>query len=204
MNILNTFSVYFLGICILISQSAFAVETQYGQSWKKYIFNANVTGDLTKLHGENYLGGFGSAVSPYIYPGCLAKTLPVRAVGPGKLRAELRFYSNQWRVLDGPEDLTRHALFSLSVAWESPDGTQKNEWMTVPSSYLGKATATSTTADGKRYYFLELAGYEPPLVTPEYSFDEDAKNITVSVCYLMDQTSISIREIILTVPLDKE
>jgi hypothetical protein len=204
MRFLNMFLASGLGLALIVSHTAFAVETKYGNNWTKYIFRTNVNGDFNKLHGENFRDGFGSPSSPYIYPGCLAETLPVMAVGPGALRAELKFYSSQWLVLSGIRDLARQALFGLSVSWDSENGIRKSQWMTVPSSYLGRSLEQSRTADGKYVYFLEKSGFELPLVTPEYSFDGDAKNVTVSVCNLMDNTSISIQEMILTVSLNEE
>ena len=84
------------------------------------------------------------------------------------------------------------------------NGTRETRYVVAPSNNLENVVPLSRSDDGRQFYFIENSGFEPLLVTPEYPFDGKITNISVSVCNLMADTSISIRKINLTVVLDQE
>ncbi len=198
------FKITIFNLIVLSTESAKAVEIQYGSGFKKYVSDANKEGDLIKFHGENYKSGFGSPKMPYVYPGCLVKTIPVSSIGPGKLRAELEFYASQILALRSLDELFQNVLFGFFVSWDMQNGTRETRYVVAPSNNLENVVPLSRSDDGRQFYFIENSGFEPPLVTPEYPFDGKITNISVSVCNLMADTSISIRKINLTVVLDQE
>ena len=130
--------VYIACICFAslnLSNTASAVEIVYGSNFKKYIFSANEEGDFIKLHGENFRDGFGSPGSQYFYPGCLLKSMPVVAIGPARVRAELEFYSSQYLWLKNLSELYISTLFGFFINWNSENGTRETQFVKLPSSF---------------------------------------------------------------------
>ena len=203
MKIRILFNSIFLSFNLLVTMSIFAVEIEYGDKYKRYSFNSNVESDFVKYFGEYFKDGFGAQMSPYIYPGCLLKTIPIVEVGQGKIRAEVEFYSSQSFIVENLSELRNKVLFLLVASWEYANSVHETRYIATPSAYLGRVSLISQAEDGRQFYFLETSGFEPPLVTPEYSFDGSISNLTVSVCNLMYDTSVSVRKIILTVLQDQ-
>ncbi len=130
--------------------------------------------------------------------------MPVNAIGTGKLQAEIGFYSSQFLWAGSAAELAQSILFEMNVSWDTVNGSHETRNLKVPSSYLQHVIPNARDVDNSINYYLSNSGLESPLVTPEFAFEGNVTNISVSVCNLKEQVSISIRKINLTVSLNEK
>ncbi|MBI2603424.1 MAG: hypothetical protein HYW48_10250 [Deltaproteobacteria bacterium] len=172
-------------------------EVELGDNWIRYTFRPAFPEDVEQLAGEPSQEGWSYPLRHYIFPGCLFRTHPVTIVGKAVLRIDLFFSASQWLAIRTVADLAKNEIFGVLIRWKE-GGEERSEVVSVPSSALAEGILFSRTKDESQVIFLHSPSKLQPFSIKEFTFPDGADDLGISVCYVIDNTALTIFRVVAT------